>query len=206
MLKECQLCNIVKSVEQFYTAGKYKDKQYYRNECIPCYNEHIRNHKPEVQRAYRQTEEYKKKRNEYKKSEKNLEYERKRSKERYYSEVNYKFKKCLRSRLKSALISKKWLKNNNLAQYLGCTIDELKVNFESKFQEGMSWEKFLNGEIEIDHIIPLASVNTPEEMYKLCHYTNLNPIWQKEHVQKSITDTKNILLERKTILRKANKV
>lgn len=185
MLKECKICKTIKSIDLFYTAGKYKDKQYHRNECIPCYNEYIRDHKPEKQRAYRQTEEYKKKKQEYRKSEKYLQSERKRSKERYSNEINYKFKKCLRARLKSALLSKKWLKNNHLAEYLGCSLEELKNNFQSKFIEGMTWEAFFNGLIHIDHIIPLSSAKTPEEMYKLCHYTNLQPLWAIDNMKKS---------------------
>ena len=112
-------------------------------------------------------------------------HQRDHEKNRYHTDELYNIKKRLRSRLKSALKSKKWLKNNGLAQYLGCKVDELKVHFQSKFQENMTWEKFLNGEIHIDHIIPLDSCKTEEEMYKLCHYTNLQPLWAKDNMKKS---------------------
>jgi hypothetical protein len=36
----------------------------------------------------------------------------------------------------------------------------------------------------IDHIIPLASAKTEEEMIKLCHYTNLQPLWAIENMSK----------------------
>ena len=42
----------------------------------------------------------------------------------------------------------------------------------------MTWDK-MGVEIHIDHIIPLSSAKTEEELYKLCHYTNLQPLCSK---------------------------
>ena len=37
----------------------------------------------------------------------------------------------------------------------------------------------------IDHIIPLASAGSDlEKMEKLCHYSNLQPLWWWENLQK----------------------
>jgi hypothetical protein len=46
----------------------------------------------------------------------------------------------------------------------------------------MSWDNY--GEWHIDHIKPLALAHTEEETYKLCHYTNLQPLWAIENLQK----------------------
>jgi hypothetical protein len=46
----------------------------------------------------------------------------------------------------------------------------------------MSWDN--HGEWHIDHIIPLASANTPEIIKQLCHYSNLQPLWASDNIIK----------------------
>jgi hypothetical protein len=65
---------------------------------------------------------------------------------------------------------------------LGCSFDELKSHLESKFVDGMNWEN--RGEWHIDHIIPLSSANTKEELIGLSHYSNLQPLWAEDNMKK----------------------
>ena len=73
-------------------------------------------------------------------------------------------------------------KSSKTADILGCTFDEFRLAIESKFESWMSWENYglYNKEInfgwDIDHIIPIASAKTEEEIIKLNHYTNLQPL------------------------------
>ena len=66
---------------------------------------------------------------------------------------------------------------------IGCSPEELKKHIESKFTYGMSWE-LVGKEIHIDHIIPLSSANTIEQVESLCHYSNLQPLWAKDNLKK----------------------
>jgi len=54
---------------------------------------------------------------------------------------------------------------------------------EKQFTKGMSWKN--HGEWHIDHIIPLSSAKTEKELYELCHYTNLQPLWKTDNLSKN---------------------
>ncbi len=101
------------------------------------------------------------------------------------NKTNYYFSTILRRRLLQAL--KKNQKSGSAVSDLGCSIDELKVHLESKFQEGMSWDNYGKFGWHIDHIIPLSSFDLTdrEQFLKACHYTNLQPLWAIDNLRKS---------------------
>lgn len=74
-------------------------------------------------------------------------------------------------------------KTNKTFDIVGCTPEFLKEHLESQFKNGLSWEN--RSEWHIDHIIPLSSAKTEEELYSLCHYTNLQPLWAEDNLKKS---------------------
>ncbi len=86
-------------------------------------------------------------------------------------------------RVYGAFKRKRWIKGGRNEQILGCSFCVAKQHIESFFKHDMSWDNY--GLIwEIDHIYPLALANTPEEMEKLCHYTNLQPLYVSENRSK----------------------
>jgi hypothetical protein len=90
----------------------------------------------------------------------------------------------VRCRVKNFLNSKNIVKNNKTFNIVGCSPEFLKEHLENQFTNGMSWD-LMGQQIHIDHIIPLSSANTEEEIYKLCHYTNLQPLWAEDNLKKS---------------------
>lgn len=112
--------------------------------------------------------------------------ERIRENERRLTDPLFKLKKIVRNRLYSAI--KYGLKSGSAVNDLGCTVDFLKIYIESKFQIGMNWEN--HGEWELDHIIPLSKfdLTNREELLIACNYKNLQPLWKKDHLEKTKYD------------------
>jgi|688.fasta_scaffold61001_5 hypothetical protein len=94
----------------------------------------------------------------------------------------YNLTNAVRCRINEYVKKLDIIKRNKTFDIVGCTPQELKEHLESQFKDGMSWEN--RNEWHIDHIIPLCSATTEEEMYKLCHYTNLQPLWATENIKK----------------------
>jgi len=95
----------------------------------------------------------------------------------------YKISQLCCTRIYHFLRKNNITKKNKTFNIIGCSPEYLKVHLEKQFTEGMSWE-LVGQDIHIDHIIPLSSAKTEEEIYKLCHYTNLQPLWAKENLSK----------------------
>ena len=95
----------------------------------------------------------------------------------------YRLSCIVRNRIYSFLKNKNITKQNKTFDIVGCSPELLKEYLEKQFVDGMCWDN-RNG-WHIDHIIPLSSANTEEEIYKLCHYTNLQPLWAEDNLRKS---------------------
>lgn len=97
-------------------------------------------------------------------------------------DVLFKLKGNLRTLLGNAFRRKGFSKNNKAYEILGCSFEKLKYHIESKFESWMSWENYgkYNGASnygwDIDHILPLSNAESEEQMKKLNHYTNLQPL------------------------------
>lgn len=69
---------------------------------------------------------------------------------------------------------------------LGYTVADLRAHLERQFTKGMSWERYTQGEIHIDHIVPQRCFDlTRESEWKACwSITNLRPAWAKDNMRK----------------------
>jgi len=89
----------------------------------------------------------------------------------------------MRSRLCNYLKMCGVTKRNKTFDIVGCSPQFLKEHLETQFTDGMTWDN--RSEWHIDHIIPLSSAKTEDELYKLCHYENLQPLWAEDNLKKS---------------------
>jgi hypothetical protein len=106
---------------------------------------------------------------------------------KYKTDKSYRISQLLRGRIASALRSTNTRKFNKSMQLLGCSLEEFKNHLESQFKGEMNWNNQGYYGWHIDHIIPCSSFNlTKKEDQKKCfHYTNLQPLWWTENLQKS---------------------
>lgn len=125
-----------------------------------------------------------------KNKEKMTEYRREYMREYRKTNPNYAIRHRMSNRLRELIYNGK--NGHKTVDFIGCSIDFLKSHLESLFSPEMSWERFLNGEIHIDHIRPCCSfdLTDPEQQRKCFHYTNLQPLWAVDNWKKRSEDLK----------------
>ena len=174
-----QYSKCCKNGEYWITSEKYKANKKYHDkyridnrDVFVSAKRKYRNNNPDKIRALDKI--YKSKR-----KKKALEYESKRMKEDPIFALAHR---C-RRRIYSIFKSKKTPKSKRSRDLIGCDWETLRLYFESKFTDGMKWDN--RNLWHIDHIIPLASAKSQDEIIKLCHYTNLQPLWAVDNLRKS---------------------
>lgn len=110
---------------------------------------------------------------------------RRRQNFRYGNCVEFKLQMLLRSRILSAL--KDFVKSARTEKLLGASVKFVRDYLEAKFLPGMTWENHGRYGWHIDHVNPCASFDLadPSQQAVCFHYTNLQPLWAKDNLQKS---------------------
>lgn len=175
--KICNKCNLEKDIINFHINKRHLDG--YEKSCRECRQIKTKNNYiVNKEKIKERTLSYY-----YENKEKVYAARRIRAKERRKTDILWKLKRNLRNRLYYALKNKNWKKNTHFSEYIGCERAELISHIERQFQPGMTWDNY--GEWEIDHIQALSNAVTEIELYKRCHYTNLQPLWKIENAKKS---------------------
>lgn len=104
------------------------------------------------------------------------------ARERRKSDALFTITGRMRCRINDALRKRGFPKTGKTEELLGCSYETLLHHLESQFRDGMSWGN--RNHWHIDHITPLASARTEEELTKLFHYTNLQPLWARDNLKK----------------------
>jgi len=75
-------------------------------------------------------------------------------------------------------------KNETTIESLGCSGKFFAEYIEKQFKPGMSWDNY--GVWHIDHVKPWAKIdiNDPKQVAECRHYTNLQPLWWWENLEK----------------------
>lgn len=208
--KVCTKCKIEKSLNEFY-----KDRQKPSGLCFVCkaclklYNSmhkekhsiyqkrYSQKHKEEKAIYYRKYKEEKKSyslkyRTEHKEEckayrQKNKEKINRRMRQRCKKDIKFKLNKNISRGIRRSLKDGK--ERNSWKDLVPYTVDQLRKHLEKRFTKDMTWDRFLRGEIHIDHKIPISVfnfTNPRHEDFKKCWaLKNLQPMWAKKNMIKN---------------------
>ena len=183
-MKKCTTCKVEKELTEFHKKKESKDGL--RADCKSCKKEYDKEHyQTNKERVKERIKEYNQANKEYYKEYQQT-YKERRNKlrrDRKKADPLYKMTHNLRSRTYKAFKNNGYTKNTKTKEMLGVDWEVCKAHIERQFTKGMSWDN--QGDWHIDHIIPLASANTEQELKKLCHYSNLQPLWAVDNIIKS---------------------
>ena len=179
--RRCRKCNTIKVLDEFVNDSSLRVFYCKKPDCKKCVHEIWRVPAQKTEHYKKQSAKHNKKYNANNRKKING-YKNK----MYHTNVQHKLKVTLRNRIGKSLKAKNGTKAFKTVELLGCSLDDFKIHLENKFQDGMSWDNHATDGWHIDHIIPLDAfdLTKSEEQLKACHYTNLQPLWWKENLQK----------------------
>lgn len=161
--KTCSGCNIEKNIDEFHIHNAYGR---YREKCKTCASiarkKYYETHK---ERTIKKTTAY--------------------TLNRMKVDEGFKWERRARSLLYCALKRRTNYKNTKTVQIVGCEISVLRKHMEDKFKEGMTWDNY-GSKWVVDHVKPCALFDFTKDEDKIngFHYTNLQPLWPPENLEK----------------------
>jgi hypothetical protein len=169
-----EYCKICEKNKRHKRDVKYRDNNRNKvNDSVKKYRENNKEKIKEYDKKYRQN-------NKEKINKKNRIWRNKVSKDPYYIIKNNT------SKMISKVIKRNgYSKKSKTNEILGCSYEEFKEHIESKWEDWMNWNNYGNpkdGILEenktwdIDHVVPISSAETEDDIIKLNHFTNLQPL------------------------------
>lgn len=207
--KDCEKATTKKYKEKYYETHKeiVKEKSrlqrennheeylnymnnYYNNNkeiLLQKNKEYVEKHKEKTKKYQKDySDSHKETKKEYDKEyfEKNKEKIIKRMYEKYMTDEIYRFKQQIRNEIKASFRRKGFIKKDHTYEIIGTDFERFYGHLLNTYEKnyGEKWDGVEM--VHIDHIIPLATAKTEEEIIKLCHYTNLQLLKAKDNLEK----------------------
>jgi len=179
--KRCPKCGKKKTTDMFYGDKHASDAL--RSNCKKCCNDYNNTYNKEYRlknkdRLHEQRKKY---------ETKNRDKRNRKLRERWIADPVFKLNHVMSGTVRRGLTAGK--EGKSWKDLVDFTVEELKHHLEKQFTDGMTWERFLNGKIHLDHKIPLAVFN-----FKTIHdidfkhawaLDNLQPLWAIDNMRKS---------------------
>ena len=176
----CKQCGIEKPMICYKSEIK-NGKKYYRWSCNEC----EKSKKSKYNKKYEKNNKEKIRRRKRKWAQENKQRIYKIKKEKRDSNETYREIELLRTRIRKVLNKSGNLKSESLEKILGCTTKEFYIHLLETYEKNYKNKYDDKQEVNIDHIIPLATAKTKEEVYKLFHYSNLQLLKTEDNMDKS---------------------
>ena len=207
--KKCSKCHRILSIDNFRRdSGKSsgyrsqcKDcerprmKKYYetnKEEILSKNKEYVKNNKDKVKARKKQNieanyEQYQKMWHNYYESNKKKHIEsgkRWADKQRSVDPL-FRLKSNVRSMIGHSFHRTGWFKKRLSEEILGMSVDDFVQYLLKTYKDfyGYEWDK--KEKVHIDHIIPICTAKSEEDVIKLCHYTNLRLLKAFDNMSKS---------------------
>jgi hypothetical protein len=210
-MKLCKKCNEEKELTYFYSYKRIstyckictniinKENKDKNKDKIELQQKEYRIKSKEHKRLYNflNKERIKEKSREYRELNKDIIYEKRKlyriknkdkindyRKKKLLNDPLFKLSHTIRNSIKNSIKKQGYSKKSKTYIILGCSYEFFKTYIEDKFDEKMSWNNHGNY-WHLDHIIPISWAKDEEELYKLNHYTNFQPLSAIQNLSKN---------------------
>lgn len=191
--KICKKCGLEKPIEKFRKwYSSLRNKYYYRNKCRECerkqnneYNrEKYNNGGKEIDKKYH--DEHKEFYREYNKKYYQAHKEKinKKRKEKKWNDRTFYLTINVRKTILNSFGRKSYKKSNKTEKITGLKNEQMTKYLLKTFKNRYGYEWDGKEKVHIDHIIPLATAKTENDVVKLCYYTNLQLLKAEDNLKK----------------------
>lgn len=191
--KICKKCGLEKPIEKFRKwYSSLRNKYYYRNKCRECerkqnneYNrEKYNSGGKEIDKKYH--DEHKEFYREYNKKYYQAHKEKinKKRKEKKWNDRTFYLTINVRKSILNSFGRKSYKKPNKTEKITGLKNEQMTKYLLKTFKNRYGYEWNGVEPVHIDHIIPLATAKTEEEVMLLCNYKNLQLLKAEDNLKK----------------------
>lgn len=177
----CRVCGELKKTSEFYPC--YDKAGSKRRVCKLCFLEQNKRYQLE----HREEKLAYLKKYHKKNKDKIREQSRVRRKERLVTDPIYKAKRQAQLSIWKAFNGNGRISMDKIKYWVGCSADELTDHLKRTWKEEYHTE--WNGQpYNVDHIIPLVTAKTVEDIRQLSHYTNLRLVTPEDNFAKGLRE------------------
>jgi hypothetical protein len=155
-----------------------RKKDYYQNNKEKV-KEKVREYTSENREYVNQRKRENREKNKDYLNEKNREYIKKRKE----NEPLFKLTCSIRTLITQSFKGQFTTKAKKTIEILGCDFETFKEHIETQFTDDMNWDNYASY-WQLDHKTPISWSECEEDVYKLNHYTNFQPLFWKDNISK----------------------